>query len=129
MASAPVFIGTPKVWHAAISTANTNRDGTGTLGTIVSAGSAPGSRVDSVRIQAAGTTTAGVVRLFVSDGTNHRLEREVMVSAATPSATVQAWSADVVFRDGLTLPNGSSLRASTHNAESFNVIARGGDYV
>jgi hypothetical protein len=130
MSSAPVFIGTPKTWLAALATANTNRDGTtGTYVTVVSAGAAPGSRIDSIRIIPSGTVTNGVVRLFLSDGTNTRLFKEVLITATVPSATVEAAPYDLSFPDGLTLSNGWSLKASTHNSETFNVIARGGDFV
>lgn len=130
MATAPVFASTPRCAMAQATAANTNRDGTGTLVTVLTAG-ANGSRLERVRIVAAGTTTAGVVRLFIHDGTNARLLHEMLVSAITPSTTVQVWSADIdmSFNGGsILLPNGYSLRASTHNAETFNVIAIGGDF-
>lgn len=126
MATAPQYVGTPKSWHAALSAANTNRDGTGTIVNVVSGG-ASGSRIDRVRIVSRGTTTAGVVRLFLSDGTNIRLLKEVLVDAITPSTSIAVFMADVTFADGLTVPVGWSLQASTHNAENFNVIAQGGD--
>jgi hypothetical protein len=131
MAAAPVYIGTPKTLGiAALTTANTNRDGTtGTYVTVVTAGAAPGSRIDRVRIQASGTVTAGVVRLFLSDGSNVRLLREVIVPATTPSTTVEAWSQDVTFPDGIPISNAWLLKASTHNSETFNVFAFGGDFV
>lgn len=126
MASAPIFVGTPKTWMAALSAANTNRDGTGTIVTVASAGSS-GSRIDTVRVIGTAAVTAGVVRLFVHDGTNTRLLKEVMVAATTPSAAVETFTQDIDFPSGLFLPSGWSLRAATHNAEAFNVIARGGD--
>ncbi len=64
MAASPVFVGTPKVWQQAIATANTARDGTGTLADVVTAG-ASGSRIDKIRVVASGTTTAGVIRIFL----------------------------------------------------------------
>ncbi len=127
MASDPVFIGVPKTWMAAISIANANRDGTGTIVNVVTAG-ANGSRVDKVRIVATGAVTAGVVRLFLHDGTHTRLLREIMVSATTPSELVETFTQDVDFADGSALPNGWSLQAATHNAEGFNVISFGGDF-
>jgi hypothetical protein len=130
MAAEPAFASTPRHAVGQVSTANTNRDGSGTMATILSAGG-DGSKIERVRIQAAGTTTAGVVRLFIHDGTNARLIREVLVFAVTPSATVEAFSADVDFSgpdQALFLPAGYSLRASTHNAETFNIFAIGGDY-
>ncbi len=52
---------------AVLSTANTNRDGTGTLVPVV-IGAANGSRVDRIQYQATGTTTAGMLRLFRTRG-------------------------------------------------------------
>lgn len=129
MATAPNYAATPRASFVVISTANTARDGTGTLGTVFTAGS-NGSRIDRIIAHATGTTTAGMVRLFVHDGTNARLWRELPVTAVTPSASVPAWSAEVVFPSNtpLILPSGWSLRASTHNAESFAVTAFGADY-
>lgn len=128
MASSSVFIGTPKTWQAPLSVANTNRDGvTGTYVDLVAAGAAPGSRVDRVRLQAAGTVTAGVIRLFVYDGTNVMLLREIIVPAIVPSTTVEAWSQDVTLN--LVLANGWTLRASTNNAEAFKAFAYGGNFV
>jgi len=126
MATAPVFVGVPKTWQAALSAANTNRDGTGTLVTVMSAG-ASGSRIDKLRVVASGTTTAGVIRYFLNDGTNKYLYRERLVSAITPSATVAVFEDDVSLVDGLVLPTGWSLMAAPHNAEAFKVFAQGGD--
>lgn len=121
------FAATPKVGIAQVSTANTARDGSGTLATIFTPG-ANGARVDKITIVATGTTTAGMVRLFIHDGANARLYREIEVTAITPTATVKAFLESFVPLNGLILPTGYSLRASTHNAETFNVIAEGGDF-
>lgn len=129
MASTPLYTGTVRASNASISTANTNRDGTGTLGTVITAGSS-GTRIERVTITGTGSTTAGMVRLFVYDGTNTYLIKEQPVTAITPSATVAAFTTDITFGDVnfLVLPNGYSLKASTHNAEGFNVTAFGGDF-
>jgi hypothetical protein len=130
MATAPAFAATPRCAIAQATAANTARDGSGTIATVFTAG-ASGSKIERVRINATGTTTAGVVRLFIHDGTNSRLVREVLVTAITPSTSIEAFSADVDFSGPdqvLVLPTGFSLRASTHNAETFNVVAVGGDY-
>jgi hypothetical protein len=120
------YASTPRAALGQVSTANTARDGTGTLATIFTAGSS-GSRIDDIKIQATGTTTAGVVRLFLHDGTNARLFAEILVSAVTPSTTVEAWSA-TLLNQAIVIPSGWSLRASTNNAETFNVIVnRAGD--
>jgi hypothetical protein len=121
------YASTPRAALGQVSTANTARDGTGTLATIFTAGSS-GSRIDDIKIQATGTTTAGAVRLFLHDGTNARLYDEILVPAITPSTTVEAFSATLV-NQAIVLPNGWSLRASTNNAETFNVlVTRAGDF-
>jgi hypothetical protein len=127
MATAAQYAATPRAALGQVVTANTARDGTGTIATVFTAGG-NGSRIDDIKIQALATTTAGVVRLFLHDGTNARLWQEVMVTAVTPSTTVEAWSF-TLLNQALILPNGWSLRASTNNAEGFNVIVtRAGDF-
>ena len=118
MSTTAQYASTPIANGARIATANTNRDGTGTLGTVFAPG-ANGGRVDEVTIVATATTTAGMVRLYRHDGTNVRLWKEVPVSAVTPSGTVQAFTATIIAT--LILGPNESLRASTHNAESFDV--------
>jgi len=98
------------------------------------AGSSPGgARFEEIVITATGTTTAGMVRLFINDGANTRLWREVPVSAITASATVAPFTATIRNDTRpdlplLVLPPGWSLRASTEKTETFNVIAFGGAF-
>lgn len=126
MATAPAFAATPRIGAVSISTANTNRDGTGTIGTVLTAGSG-GTKIDEVVVQATGTTTAGMVRLYLYDGSTYFLYDEVPITAATPSGTVSAFRGTRRYTY-LVLPTNSwSLRASTHNAETFLVQAQGAD--
>lgn len=128
MASVPAFASTPRTAVAQISSANTNRDGTGTIGTVFTAAAA-GSRIDDITITATGTTTAGVVRLFLHDGSNARLWKEILVTAVTPSTTVASWTAELSDLALVLADDNWSLRASTHNAEAFNVcVTRAADY-
>lgn len=133
MAADPAFATTPKIGIAVVSAANTARDGSGTIATVFTAGSS-GSVIHRIVIRATVTTTGGMVRLFIHDGSNARLWRESVVSAVTVGAATEGFSEEMnlsgAASDGdppLVLPTGYSLRASTHNAESFNVIAEGGD--
>jgi len=128
------YVVTPKNGEfAQLSTANTARDGSGTLATVFTAASDnAGSRVDRLSINATGITTSGMIRLFItnSGGTSTRLIQEISVSPNTPSATIPAWSAQVNFDGGLVLENGASLKASTNNSEAFNVsVLIAGDFV
>lgn len=130
---------------AVVSTANTNRDGTGTMVILwtapafVDATNPGGSRIERINIQAISTTTAGMVRIFVSsDGAantaaNTFLYQEVLVTAATPSTTVQAYATvlqAVTYQTlfPIMIGAGSTLRVATANAESFVVTVTGGDY-
>lgn len=125
----PIFTLVPVVSSCVIATANTHLDGTGTLGTVIT-GASNGTRVQKITIKSLGTTTAGMVRLFLFDGTNTRLWQEVPVTAITASATVASFSAVILLggETALTLPNGYSLQAATEKAEGFAVIAEGGNY-
>lgn len=127
MSTSSNYAATPRTAFAQATAANTARDGTGTIATVFVAG-ASGSRIDDIAIIATGTTTAGMVRLYLHDGTNARLWREVAVSAITPSATVSPFSS-VLGNLALVLQTGWSLRASTEKAETFNVlVTRAGDF-
>lgn len=127
MATTAQYASTVKTAVAQVSTANTARDGTGTIVTVLTAGT-NGTRIDDIVITATGTTTAGMVRLFLHDGTNARLWKEVSVSAITPSGTVAAFTS-TLSSQALILQTGWSLRASTNNAETFNIsVTRAGDF-
>lgn len=125
----PIHINVPIVATVQIATANTNRDGTGTLGTVLT-GANDGTRIEKITIKATGTTTAGMVRLFIDNLTNVRMYKEISVTAITPSGTVEAFSAvlELFGDDALDLPSGYILKAGTHNAETFNIVAEGGNY-
>lgn len=122
----PIFAQAGRHAVAAISTANTNRDGSGTIGTVFTTDATDGSILTRIDVTATGTTTAGVVRLYVHNGSSAFLWREILVGAITPSASIAAFMRRMLV--DLPLPAGWSLRASTHNAETFNVAAWGGDF-
>jgi len=60
----------PKTGAVTVSTANTARDGSGTLGVIATATAtaASGTRYDKIVTQATGTTTAGMMRFYITKG-------------------------------------------------------------
>lgn len=128
MADAPQFAARPYGDGTTIDTANTARDGTGTIGTICLAGE-NGGRVEAVRVKATGTTTAGMIRIFKHSGGKWRLIGEVQVAAITVSASTKSFGDTWVPVGGyLTLAKNERLGASTHNAETFNVFVEGGDF-
>lgn len=127
MSSTANFAATPRSEVATISTANTNRDGTGTITSVFTAG-ANGSRVERIEIKANATTTAGMVRLFRKKGAGAwKLWREYAITVVTPSASAVTFSAldDVIAE---ILSSDIQIGASTHNAEGFEVHISGGDF-
>lgn len=132
MSATQNYASTPRSASAALTAANSARDGTGTIANVFTAGGS-GSRVDAITLQATAATTAGMIRLFLFDGVNTRLLYEVPVSAVAPSAVQPAFFASLTTANmsnllPIILPTGFSLRAATNNAEPFNVIASGGDF-
>lgn len=126
MATSPAFAVTPRIASVNIATANTNRDGTGTVATLIT-GAASGTRIAEIVVKARVTTTAGQVRVFLYDGSTYYFFDEIAVAAATVSNSVQAVRVSTLYNN-LVLPNASwSVRVATHNAESIDVTALGAD--
>jgi len=109
-----------------ISTANSNLDGSGTLSSAIITGASNGTLIKTVTIKASGSTTQGMIRLFVYDGTNTKLITEIEVPAVVPSYEYPAFGINVPL--DFSLKSGWSLKASTENAENFNVIAEAQDW-
>ena len=127
MATTPQFASTVRCAQGTLATAETARSGTPTnVVTIFTAGSS-GSRIDEVDIVATGTTTAGVVRLWIYNGTTYYLFQEILVTPITPSTTIAVFSSISTYNNFM-LPSGYSLRATTNNTEGFTVTAFGGDF-
>jgi len=133
MSTSAQYASTPKFGSANLTTADTSLTAPTTVGTIVTAGSS-GTRIDYIDIQGVATTVAGLINLFVYDGTNYILWNQVPVIAITSSTTAPAFSARLSSNGNanimpLNLPTGYSLRATTSVAQTgVRVIAYGGDF-
>lgn len=116
---------------AQIATANSNLNGTGTIGTVYTAGSSAtykGSSIETITIKATVTNTPGMVRIFIYDGKTYWLFTEVIVPSVTPDATDQTFEHNIIFDDNFDLQAGYFITASTQNAENFNVLVEGKDW-
>lgn len=138
-----VFPYTPKIsWATAdgdggsagpIKTANTAKDGTGTLNLIFTA-AANGSTCNRIRAVPVGTNVASVLRVFVNNGStpttasNNILWRELTLPATT--LTEVAAQTEYVITSPIWLPNTYRLYAviGTTVAAGWRVMAEGGDY-
>lgn len=122
-----------------ITTANTAKDGTGTVVTVFTAG-ANGARLDSLKVRALGTNVATVMRFFINNGStnataaNNALFHEVTIAATTLSEVSALADTKIIF-DGVNLPQ-LALKAGykinvtigTTVAAGLSVVAIGGDY-
>lgn len=130
MAATPAYAANPRSLDIAqVSAANTNRDGTGTIVTVCT-GAAAGTRISSVTVKATGTTTAGMVRIYLStdSGTTWRLREELKVTAVTPSGTAVSFASRVEFETMVLFGTSDLVGASTHNAETFNIFPSSMDF-
>lgn len=128
MASTAQFAATARLAVSTVSTANTGRDGTGTIvSTFV--GGASGSRIERVRIKAISTTAAGVVTMFIDDGGGYDLYDETLITAITPNTTTIAFEIDLTFgsTNPLFVPNGYIIGFATTIGQAFRVTVVGAD--
>lgn len=129
----PVFPITPVLpVGQTLLTANTAKDGTGTVATLYTAG-ANGSKLNSIQIAYTGTSIATVLRLFINNGStnatpgNNSLYKSISVPANTLSEVAAA--ADINIELPLTLPAGYKINATigTTIAAAISVTISGGD--
>jgi hypothetical protein len=133
MSTSAQYASTPKVGSALLTTADTSLTAPTTVGTVLTAG-ASGSRIDYIEVMGVATTVAGLINLFIYDGTTYFLWQQVPVIAVTTSTTVPSFVAVLSSNSTsnvmpLSLPTGYSLRATTTVAQTgVRVIAYGGDF-
>jgi hypothetical protein len=132
--STPIFAQTPVFTvGSTIATANTAKDGTGTVVLLFTAG-ANGARVDQVKVRSTGTAVATVIRIFINNGatnvtaTNNSLYVETTIAATTLSET--AAQVDNLIQMNISLPATYRVYATigTTVAAALQVSAQGGDY-
>lgn len=120
---------TPRIGFASVSTANTNRDGTGTVPTVLTAGS-NGTRIERIVIHSTGNPADSVITLFIHDGSAFWLWNEVdLGDPAAGSTTVSAFHFEMATPD-LVLPASHSIRAAITvalTAGVANVMVFGAD--
>jgi len=132
----PIFTKVPKInWGATtIATANTTKDGTGTVLTVFTADATNGSYVSSISFRAAGTNIASVARIFINNGSanstaaNNILYNEITLTATTLSEVTA--TTNYVLPMNIALPAGYKINITlgTTVAAGYYVSVVGGDY-
>lgn len=132
----PIYSRSPDVqWGAAaITAANTAKGGTGTVTTVFTADATNGGRVERLKVRAAGTNVATVLRVFINNGsTNATAANNILYTEATIAATTLSEVAALADNDislNLSLPAGYKLNVviGTAVAAGLYVTAVGGKY-
>lgn len=115
---------TPNTGMVTISTSNKNRDGSGTMGSVIT-GASNGTVIKSVMIKSQTSTTEGMIRLFVYNGSSSFLVAELSVPNITQSSRDKSFEINLDL--DLFLQSGDILKAATEVSQTFNVIALGLD--
>jgi len=128
----PRYILKRRLWMQQVSTINTNRDGSGTLATILTAHATEGTRIERVDILAeTSTITDGMVRFFLDDaGGNIWLWYEATIDGSFDATSTVAGLRLILPAAlfPLEIPAAWLFRASVEKSEIFNIFAQGGDY-
>ena len=130
MSLTPPLLKTISLGQVITSAANVNRDGTGVVSTLVTAG-ASGSYVLAFAVTSTNAigvaNSAAVARFFLSDntGANYRLISEVAINVTTPSATVSGYSNSVTLNINLIPGQLIGVTQSIYAGvqDIFNIIA------
>jgi hypothetical protein len=117
----PVFVKTPICKVAAVSSANTNRDGTGTIVDILTAG-ADGARIEEIVAKATADPADSVLTIFIHNGTSYFLWDEMdLGNPAAASTTAEAYRVSRTY-ENLVLESGHKLAAAITVALTAGVV-------
>jgi hypothetical protein len=130
----PIYSRVGDITWGTVATANTAKDGTGTVVTVFTADATNGGRVEKLKVRAAGTNVATALRVFLNNGSsnatpaNNTLYTEITVAATTLSEV--AALADNEITLNLALPPGYKINITigTTVAAGLHVTAVGGKY-
>ena len=130
----PIFPIAGQISFGTITTANTAKDGTGTVVTVFTADATNGSRIDSIVVRPKGTNVATVLRVFINNGAdntvsaNNTLFAERTIPASTLSEVAELAGTTVTMN--LVLPAGYKVNCTigTTVAAGLALTAVGGKY-
>jgi len=129
----PIYTLTPQTSFGTVATANTAKDGTGTVVTVFTAG-ANGSYLNSIIFRAKGSNVATVARVFLNNGsdattaTNNSLIAEMTLPATTLSETAQLAHQELFINKPLPAGYKINITIGTTVAAGYAVTGFGGNY-
>jgi hypothetical protein len=129
--TAPIFPSAPIVGIASLVSASaitTRTPITGTTGLVqLTATSTNGTRVDAITVKAQGNSTAGLLDVWVYNGTTAYLYDEITIATVTANTTTASNVATNTYST-LTLPPTYQLYVSQTVSSNVSVMAFGGTY-
>ncbi len=126
----PIFVQAPRHDFVLVTTANATLDSPAVTSQTFFTAGANGSRVNEIVVQGyQAAIAAGVVRIFISEGTEDEghLFDEFLITAVTGSTTAVMFRAARKY-ENLYLEAGDLLVATTSITQNFALHAFGGDF-
>ena len=114
----------PRIGHtkAAVATANTNRDGSGTVELIHTVENVQGEYIDNIAVRSLGTNVATVAAVIGTNGAGLANPRNnwLMGTASLESSTLGTYAAtdNVTIAIGAWLDPGTEIYALVHHAQA-----------
>ena len=131
MTATPVFAQTPATEIATLTTPTaitTRTNITGTTGLVaLAATSTNGKRIDGITVKSKGTSLAGILSVWLYDGTTSYLWDEIDLTAVTPSTTLDSMVATKYY-SGVNIKGTQALYVSTTVQQDLNIFAYTGAY-
>lgn len=132
MTNTPVFTQTPAIEIATLTTptAVTSRANiTGTTGLVaLVATSTNGKRLDRISVKSKGTSLAGILSVWLYNGTTSFLWDEIDLTAVTPSTTLDSMAVSKDYTGVNLAATNQSLYVSTTVQQDLNIFANTGAY-
>ena len=114
-------------WSSVVTAANTNRDGTGTLNSVWTAG-AQGGLLYGLRFVPNGENVATLARIFLYNGSAYKLWREFELPATNDSATAAQAEQYLSINRQMAVSRQVLFVLATAVAAGWSVIGEGGDF-
>jgi hypothetical protein len=130
----PIYSGAPIITWCTLLTANTAKDGTGTVSTAFTADATSGGRIEKLKVRTTGTNVATVLRIFINNGStnataaNNTLYQESTIAATTVSEVAAQLDNEIILN--LALPAGYKINVTigTTVAASLAIAGIGGKF-
>lgn len=130
----PIYSRNPVITWGVVLTANTAKDGTGTVVTVFTGDATNGGRIEKLKVRAAGTNVATALRVFINNGStngtaaNNTLYTEATIAATTLSEVAALVDTEIALNLALPIGYKINITIGTTVAAGLAVTGVGGAY-